>query len=336
MIDLHLHIDGSIPPRIVRELAAIGGVDVPEDDGELDGLLGVGPDCRDLNAYLARFDLPLRLLQTPQALELCTYELCLDLLKEGMLYAELRFAPGSLTRKGASQEEMTEAAVRGIDRALKKAGPEQETSFRRFGLILCFMRGRGNEADNEETLRIAHRFFERGEISALDLAGAEGLFATADYAPLFAKAASLGIPFTIHAGEAAGPESIRAALSMGACRIGHGIRCFEDEELTQELARRQIPLECCPTSNRNCQCLPESIPYPLLKLLDRGVRVTVNTDNRTISSTTLEREFEVLGGMGMTRRQKEVLLMNSVHAAFLTPEEKIKLKEAVKNRLTEG
>ena len=159
------------------------------------------------------------------------------------------------------------------------------------------------------------------------------MFPASGYASLFAEAGRAGIPYTIHAGEADGPQSIREALAIGAVRIGHGIRCYTDEELMDELAERQIPLECCPVSNVHTNALPAGTPYPLPDLLERGLKVTVNTDNMTVSGTNLAREYAWLRencGMGSVQFRK--MLENSVDAAFLDGD----AKEALRDCLRKG
>ena len=318
LIDLHLHLDGSLSLASVRELAALDRRAL-EDDGALLKRLQVGPDCRDLNEYLEKFAFPCSLLQTPQALTRAVANLRRELQEQGLLYAEIRFAPQFHTGRGMTQDQVVEAAAAGLDGEGVKAN-----------LILCCMRG-DCHAENMETVRAAAKFLGRG-VCAVDLAGAEALFPTKDFEEEFRLAQELGVPYTIHAGEADGPESIRKALAMGARRIGHGVRCVEDEALMAELAHRGIPLEMCPTSNINT-CIFEKIEdYPLKKLLDAGVRATVNTDNMMVSGVTLASEMdhmEVLVGADGLRRAVE----NAVDAVFADEQTKQWLRRAARERL---
>ena len=190
------------------------------------------------------------------------------------------------------------------------------------------MRG-GEEAANRETVDTAASFLGQG-VCALDLAGAEALYPTREHAALFAHARSLQVPFTLHAGEAAGPESVRQALELGAQRIGHGVRAIEEESLLEELAQRQIPLELCPTSNLQTKAVPDLAHFPLRECLRRGLRATVNTDNMTVSRTTLSQEYALLG---LTGEERRALLRNSVEAAFLPEEDKRSLWQRVEARL---
>lgn len=323
MIDLHLHFDGSLLPRTVLELAKEQGIALPsEEPDELKLFLAAPADCGSLNEYLEKFDLPLLVLQTREAIRKGMYTLVSSLKEQGMLYAEIRFAPQLHTKKGLTQEQVVKAALQGLQEAA--AG-----SFFKAKLILCCMRGADNREENLLTVRTAAAFLGRG-VAALDLAGAEALYPTADYGEVFALAKELSVPFTIHAGEADGPESIRAALRMGASRIGHGVRAGEDPELLEELKERQIPLEMCPSSNVQTKAVPSLSEHPVLSYLRRGLLVTVNTDNMTVSDTTIEREFRLLKEeLGMTPEERRQLLLNAADAAFLTAEERWRLKDVI-------
>ena len=323
MIDLHLHFDGSLLARTVLELAKEQGIALPsEEPDELKLFLAAPADCGSLNEYLEKFDLPLLVLQTREAIRKGMYTLVSSLKEQGMLYAEIRFAPQLHTKKGLAQEQVVKAALQGLQEAA--AG-----SFFKAKLILCCMRGADNREENLLTVRTAAAFLGRG-VAALDLAGAEALYPTADYGEVFALAKELSVPFTIHAGEADGPESIRAALRMGASRIGHGVRAGEDPELLEELKERQIPLEMCPSSNVQTKAVPSLSEHPVLSYLRRGLLVTVNTDNMTVSDTTIEREFRLLKEeLGMTPEERRQLLLNAADAAFLTAEERWRLRDVI-------
>ena len=323
MIDLHLHFDGSLLARTVLELAKEQGIALPsEEPDELKLFLAAPADCGSLNEYLEKFDLPLLVLQTREAIRKGMYTLVSSLKEQGMLYAEIRFAPQLHTKKGLTQEQVVKAALQGLQEAA--AG-----SFFKAKLILCCMRGADNREENLLTVRTAAAFLGRG-VAALDLAGAEALYPTADYGEVFALAKELSVPFTIHAGEADGPESIRAALRMGASRIGHGVRAGEDPELLEELKERQIPLEMCPSSNVQTKAVPSLSEHPVLSYLRRGLLVTVNTDNMTVSDTTIEREFRLLKEeLGMTPEERRQLLLNAADAAFLTAEERWRLRDVI-------
>lgn len=273
-IDLHLHLDGSLSAETILKLAGREHAKLPADTPEgLHPYLTVKIDCGSLNEYLKCFDIPLAVLRTAENLELAAYELGVRLSKKGISYGEIRFAPQLHCQNGLTQEEAVRAVLAGLDRA----SIESRLGKREKGIglrsILCCMRGVGLHEANLETIRVASRYLGMGVV-AVDLAGAEALYPTSDYEEEFRYARSLGVPFTIHAGEAAGPESIWKALEFGALRIGHGVRAAEDERLMEELIRRGTVLEMCPTSNLQTKAVRSLSEYPLRTYLDRGIKVT--------------------------------------------------------------
>ena len=279
MIDLHLHIDGSIPLQTARKLADLQGIPIPENDTDLMALMSLTPECRNLNDYLRRFAFALSLLQTPEALRICTADLLAELHRQGLEYTEIRFAPQLSMRKNMSQFDATEAVLDAIHDAEIPCG-----------LILSMMRGWGNFEANKETIFVAKHCLDKGVV-CVDLAGAEALYPTFDFVEEFRIARLLEVPLIVHAGEAAGPESVREAVLAGARRIGHGVRALEDPSVVQLLVERDVTLELCPTSNLQTGIFPSYEAYPLRQLMDAGIRVCLNTDNMTISNTTLEQEF---------------------------------------------
>lgn len=310
MVDLHLHLDGSLSAEFVLEQAEKDGIVLPADNvQDLMPYLTVGNTCESLNEYLEKFDLPLSVLQTENALEKSVYDLMKRLDAEGVEYAEIRYAPQLHLQRGLAQEAVVEATLSGLNCAIRDYNIDGK-------LILCCMRMADNQSANMQTVEVAKRYLGQG-VAAIDLAGAEALFPTKNFEQIFRRASMYDIPFTIHAGEADGPGSIRDALKFGATRIGHGVRCIEDSALVDELIKRQIPLEVCPISNAQTKACPDIAHHPILKLLDYGVCVTVNTDNRTVSNTNLNKEFDALyRELHMTDSQKEKLNKNSLSAKF--------------------
>lgn len=316
-IDLHAHLDGCITVDIAKKLAALQQITLPaKNDEELLSLLSVPDTCENLNDFLKCFDLPLSLLQTEEALEEAVYLVLSEMQKDGVIYAELRFAPQFHTQKGMTQETAIQAALRGLDRALIPGN-----------LILCCMRGESNQQENLETLELARKYLvEDGGVVAIDLAGAEALFPTEDYEALFAKAKEEKVPFTIHAGEAGDAEDVKTAIRMGASRIGHGVRIAGNEEVIQLVKDAGIFLEMCPTSNRQTKAVTNMSGYPLKNFLERGLKVTLNTDDPAIERTTLSREFQYMETLsGLTKEQQKQLLFYSVEAAFTSEKRKKEL-----------
>ena len=318
-IDLHCHLDGSITVDIAKKLAAIQNIPLPStNDMELEALLSVQENCESLNHFLKCFKLPLQLLQKKEGLTEAVRLVADNIQSQGVIYAEFRFAPQLHQEKGMTQEDAILAALEGIKRTSLKVN-----------LILCFMRGDNNDAENEITLELAKKYLVRdGGVVALDLAGAEALFPTSKYRYLFERAKQYGIPYTIHAGEADGPESVRSAIEFGAKRIGHGTRAFEDKSVVELIKNKGIFLEMCPTSNKQTKAVNDMSKFPFMDYLKKGIKVTLNTDDMAIEGTTLSKEFEYMErDFGLNYEQEKGILLNSINAAFTTYEVKAELKK---------
>jgi len=207
-----------------------------------------------------------------------------------------------------------EAAVRGLNRSSLDAG-----------LILCCMRGNDNHAENMETVETAEKYLGKGVV-AIDLAGAEGLFPTKDFRDIFELAREKHIPFTIHAGEADNPTSVEYALEFGAKRIGHGVRSVENADTLKKLSYGGITLELCPTSNLNTNIYENINEYPIKKLMDAGVKVTINTDNMMVSGTDIKKELTMLADtFGFDEDDIIDFERNAIMAAFTSASHKEKL-----------
>lgn len=305
LIDLHLHLDGSISVKTVRELARMQGIEVPQKEEDLLELLQVAKDCKDLNEYLEKFSFPCTLLQTKQAITKAVSNLLEELKVQGLLYAEIRFAPQLHTLQGLTQTEVVQAAVDGLAQCDFRAN-----------LILCCMRGSDNQEQNRQTIQVASHFLGKG-VCAVDLAGAEALYPTAYFGELFRSANEKGIPLTIHAGEAAGADSVWAAMNFHPKRIGHGVRSLEDGALVKHLVKEGTTLELCPTSNLNTNIFPDIQSYPLRQLMNAGVRVTINTDNMTVSGVSIRSEMElVIAAHSLGKEEIRMLLHNAADASF--------------------
>ena len=238
--------------------------------------------CRDLNEFLTKFAFPMSLLQTSEGIKNAVKNLEDELIEQGIIYAEIRFAPQLHTKSGLNQEEVVISAIEG-----------QNLSKLKSNLILCCMRGNNNHDENMETIRIAKKYLGKG-VSAIDLAGAEASYKTANYEDIFRYAEELGIPYTIHAGEADGPSSVYDAIRFGSKRIGHGVRSIEDPNLVKIIAQKDITLEVCPTSNICTSVYNKIIDIPIKKFLDKGVKITINTDDPAVCDTRLKEELKLV------------------------------------------
>lgn len=312
MTELHLHLDGSLRPETVWELGKIQGIDLgAKDVADVKYMMEVPEDCKTLHDCLERFELPLKVLQTADALERVSFELVEDLHNINVDYAEIRFAPQLSTEKGLTQEEVVEATIKGVKKGMDKY-PDIKC-----GLILCCMRGENIDDRNLKTVEVAKKYL--GDVvCAIDLAGAESLYPTEMFEKVFEKANEYKLPRTIHCGEAKGPESIRKALSYGTKRIGHGVNAIYDEELVKELVEKGVTLEVCVTSNYHTKVVDSIEKHPMKKLFDAGVRVTVNSDNMTVSNTNIHKEIEILKNkLGFTDADIEKIQKYAEEARFL-------------------
>lgn len=315
-IELHVHLDGCLRAKTVKELL---NSDIPLK--EIETKLTVNKNCQDLNEYLEKFELPLQVLQTKENLKRVSYELGTDLINEHVIYAEIRFAPLLHLKKGLTIDEVVEAVIQGLNKSKLQ-----------YNLILCLMRGADKNL-NYSTIKTAYTYLNKG-VCALDLAGAESLYDNLLYVDLFKYAKKLGIPFTIHAGEASGKESIKTAIEMGAKRIGHGLNYEEDLEIINLLKENKIALEMCPTSNIQTKAITDFKNYPLYKLYKMGIMTTINTDNRTVSNTNLTKEYELLLN-NFDLKIDDIIKMNeyAIDSAFLNNVDKEKLLIEYKKQL---
>ncbi len=322
-IDLHLHLDGSLSPETILKLAKKDRIKLPADTPEkLKKYLIAPENCSSLNEYLEKFDIPISVLQSKQNLHDSVYYLLEDLKKINCIYSEIRFAPQLHCKKGLNQKEVVQACVEGLNDGMKDFGVKSN-------LILCCMRGEKNDTVNLDTVRVAGKFIHKG-VCALDLAGAEAVYATRNFRDLFRIVENMEIPFTIHAGEAAGAESIKEAILFGARRIGHGCSAFDDPSLVETIRYKNIGVECCPTSNLQTKAVIDYASHPIWKFLQNGVLCTVNSDNMTVSDTDVKREFDHLyEDSRFSDKIYNHLLRNSIYSSFLSEEEKDELFEKV-------
>lgn len=310
LVELHLHLDGALSINNCKKIARIQNIDIP-DDNEVSKMMIVSDGCNDLNEFLSKFVFPLSLLQTYEGIKNAVKNLEEELVLQGIIYAEIRFAPQLHTSKCLTQDEVVRAAIEGLN-----------SSKLRSNLILCCMRGNNNHDENMETVRIAKKYLDKG-VCAIDLAGAEGLYPTADFEDVFMYAKELGVPYTIHAGEADGPNSIYDAIYFGAKRIGHGIRAIEDSNLVKKIADEGITLEVCPTSNICTSVYNKIDDIPIKQFIDSGVKITINTDDPAICNTKLKDELKLVATtFELTYEDILKLQINAINASFASKEVK--------------
>lgn len=319
-VELHVHLDTSVRPQTVRELGEAQGIDLPED---LEAALIAPPVCANLADYLTRVETALRVLQTTAALERVAYELVEDMAAENVIYAEIRYAPQLCIRRGLSMQQVIDAVAAGLQAARIDFGV-------RTGQIICCLRHDPSSLSHE-VAQYAIQNWCPGKVVGLDLAADEAEFGGFPHRTAFRLARGLGMPRTVHAGEAAGSESIREAIEvLGAQRLGHGVHLEEDPSLFAPVRARQITLEMCPTSNVQTRAVNSLAEHPIDRYLKLRLPVTVNTDGRTTSNTTLTKEYVKLVrqfGWGLEEIQRTVLTAAST--AFTSAEEKQELSRSI-------
>lgn len=322
-IDLHCHFDGSIPPEILCDLAKLRKIEIP--GGSLEGYrlyLKETKNCKSLVEYLERFDFPIAILQDKEAIIKCMEALIENLDKQGLIYVEVRYAPQHHTKGGLTQEDSLKAILEAIENKKKDCRVHVE--------VICCLMNYGDESINEEenyqTINLVEKYLNKGVV-LLDIAGAEGTNMS-DFEKYFVLAKEKKIPYIIHAGEAGDAHNVHLALQMGAKRIGHGVRSIEDDQVVQELIDSQIPIEVCITSNIDCFVFDSYEHHPVKILKDRGVLITINTDNMMFSNTTLDYEYEILMKyFGMSKEDLIEFNRNSLRFAACSDSVKLELNK---------
>ncbi len=316
--DLHCHLDGSLRLDTILDLARKQKVALPTfDRSELFHKLYMG-DCTSLDEYLKAFDITLSVMQTEAALERAAYELAQDAWAENVRYIEVRYSPLLHTRDGLRPSQVVEAVVRGLRTAKREFGI-------RYGVILCAIRSLGPDS----SLRIAElcvAFKNRGVVG-FDLAGSEVNNPAKLHRAAFQLVIDNNINCTAHAGESFGPDSVHQAIhKCGAHRIGHGTRLVESGDLLNYVNDHRIPLEVCPSSNLQTKAAASWDTHPVDFFVDYGLRVTINTDNRLMTDTTVTKELHLCHThYGWSLQTIKEIIIAGFKSAFMPYREKADL-----------
>ncbi len=312
--ELHCHLDGSVRPQTMLDLAAELGRPMPAPtESALREYMRVD-DARNLEDYLERFDVTLSVMQTESALERIAYELAADAAADGVRYIEVRYSPVLNVREGLSLEQAVEAPLRG----LRRAEAEHDVTAR---VIVCAIRNMS--ADISEELAELAVSFKGDGVVGFDLAGGEVGHPASVHAKAFQYVRCHDMACTCHAGEGDGPESVREAIHVcGANRIGHATRLIEDTSLTDYCNDRRIALEICLTSNVQTHAAASYAAHPFRTYYDRGLNVVLNTDNRLMSGVTLTDEYVHASDIGFTFDELAEVAMNGFDSAFLPYEQR--------------
>ena len=326
--DLHVHLDGSLRLTTMLALASNQGIALPADTPEgLAAALRCGEVSGSLVEYLKAFETTLKVLQTEDALYRAAYELSEDAAAENVRYMEVRYSPMLHTRGGLRLTAVVEAVLAGLWDAQTDHGVYAN-------VILCGIRNISPES-SVEMAELAVAYKNRGVV-AFDLAGAEYDYPAKHHMKAFKLVHNNNIAVTIHAGEAYGPASIHQAIHVcGAHRIGHGCRLREDGDLLHYVNDHRIALECCPSSNVQTGAVRELRRHPLKLYHDLGLRVTINTDNRLITDTTVSRELHLCHTqMGLDQDDIHRVIINGFKAAFLPFHQKQTMVRTVSRELS--
>jgi adenosine deaminase len=325
---LHDHLDGGLRPATIVELADAIGHPLPESDpGRLARWFVAAADSGSLERYLTTFAHTVAVMQTPEALHRVARECALDLAADGVVYAEIRYAPEQHLERGLTLDDVVEAVRDGFADGCAEAAA-QGTPIR-IGTLLTAMR---HAARSQEIAELAVRFRDEGVVG-FDIAGAEAGFPPTRHLDAFEYLQRENFHFTIHAGEAFGLPSIWQAIQWcGADRLGHGVRIVDDitgdmlGRLAAYVRDKRIPLELCPSSNVQTGAAPSIAEHPIGLLHDLRFRATVNTDNRLMSGTSMSREMALLAeAFGWGWSDLQWLTVNAMKSAFIPFDERLEI-----------
>jgi adenosine deaminase len=315
--ELHVHLEGTAPPHLVRRIAERNGLRVP------DGVFAT-PDrfaWRDFLDFLQTYDMAASVIRTPEDYADVTFEYLAGCAADGAIYVELIASPDHAALVGLSDADHLAGIAAGIDRAREAHGIEARvllTCIRNFGV--------------EQALRIARYAASRPHpyVVGFQMAGDEAGYPPGPFAEAYAIAADAGLGCSVHAGEWAGPESVRAAIGLPVTRIGHGVRAIEDPALVAEIAERGLVLECCPTSNVVLGVFASFETHPLPALREAGVRVTLASDDPPYFGASVGGEYAVAAErFGLSDADLVGLTRTAIEASFAEPPLRAALLERV-------
>jgi adenosine deaminase len=323
--DIHCHLDGSLRPATVLDLARRLKVKLPADTVEdLTPYVQVAPTCRSLKEFLDVFHLIYPLLQDPASVERIAYELIEDCARDNIRHVEVRLAPVLQATASFTSDLVIEAVLKGLKRGLLDFGTTSS-------VIICLFRSHG-PAENRKAFNTLKNFFQKDprpeepSVVGMDLAGDEARYPTMDYAAFYEEAKALGIWTTCHAGETVGTANLRAALDLCVMRIGHGTHLMEDQDLLQEVVRRKVPLEIGISSNVRTKSVRDFESHPAMAFFRAGVPLTLNTDDRGILGISLTHEYGEAMRLGFTLQELAGLSAASTDHLFLPSSQRARLR----------
>lgn len=324
--ELHVHFDGSLRPETIIDLARAEGRPLPHDDPDQLRAYMLVDDARDLEEYLDRFQVTIALLQTPEAIERVAYEIVEDAARDNLLYIEVRYCPTLSTAGGLSLDEVLDAQLKGFQRGEAEFGVTAR-------IINCSLR-HYEPSMSIDIAEVSVAFRDRGVVG-FDLAGGEAGRPPGLHREAFTIARRGYLGITVHAGEAAGPESIAEAIFLcNANRLGHGTRLYEDPDLRDYVRDRRILIETNITSNLQTHVVARAADHPVRDYLDRGLKVTLSTDSWLMSGVSLTDEYWLAHtALGFTRKEIELMIFNAFRGAFISRPERQALLKRVRAEL---
>lgn len=323
-VQLHCHIDGSVRPSTLLELSKKRGIKLPTEDlKELKKYVAVEDKCSSLKDYLKKFSYPLSVMQDKENIYRITLELIEDCSKENIKYIELRFAPYLHLEEGLSIKDVLEAVIDAKNEGEKRFGVKSN-------IICSFMRHETNEKNFNQLKEVA-KFINKGVV-AVDLAGNEADFPPKLFKELFKEAKKLGFHVTIHAGETGNEKNIIDSINLlGAERIGHGVSAYKDSSVEEFLIKNNIPLEICITSNYNTEIVDKIKNHPVRRFFDKGLNVTLNTDNNTVSNVDLTEEYiKLYEELNFSLDEIKQININTVNSSFCDDKTKSSIINSIK------
>lgn len=322
-IELHCHLDGSVRPETIIDIAKKEGVDIPSfDKNEIKRQITAPVECTSLNEYLKAFLVPNLVMQSKESLRRITFELFEDAANENVKYMEVRFAPLLHTAKGLEIQEIIESVIDGIKDA------EQKYDIKGNVILSCMRNMSSDKA--LEVIEKGKKFLGKGVV-AVDLCAAEEEGFCEKFVEPIALARKYGYKVTIHAGETGiGKNVLEAVELLGAERIGHGVFIKDCHEAYEIVKEKNIVLEMCPTSNVQTKAVNSFNEHPIYDFYKDGIKVTVNTDNRIVSDTNMTKEFDIVSKeFNITYEDYKQIYYNSVEASFADLKTKERLKKLI-------
>lgn len=309
-IDLHCHLDGSVRPQTIIELANLQNVTIPSQDiNEISELMIAPETCQNLEEYLMRFDLPLSVMQTEAGIERISFELFEDAAKENVKYFEVRFGPQLHQLQGLNFDQIIGSAVKGMKRA--------EAMYDIKGNYILSILRTMDKGNINQVIDAGAAYLNNGVV-AFDLAGAELPGFCHEFIPYAKYATEKGYRITIHAGEQGVGQNVFDAVSLlGAERVGHGIHIKGHQEAYDLVKEKSVALETCPSSNIQTKAVDVLSNHPIKDFYKDGISITINTDNRTVSNTTMTDEVrKVMEAFNLTREDYFAIYKMSVEQSF--------------------